>query len=64
MISPIHVMYVDIMNKDFQKLAIPIFKNLCHSLGKGVSRNFQPKWHDVQFIKTKFGDDYSFFNVI
>jgi hypothetical protein len=51
MMSPIHVMYVDIINKDFQEMAIPIFKNLCHKLEKSADNIFQPEWHNVQFIK-------------
>ncbi len=40
MINPIHVMYVDIINKNFQELVVPMFKNLCHSSRKGVSSIF------------------------
>jgi hypothetical protein len=31
MINPIHDMYIDIIYKDLQEVATPIFKNLWHS---------------------------------
>jgi hypothetical protein len=37
MINPIHVIYVDIINKDLQELIAPIFKNLYHNSREGAS---------------------------
>jgi hypothetical protein len=50
-------MYVDIINKDLQELVVPMFKNLYHNLREGASSILQSKWHDVSFIKARFGDD-------
>jgi hypothetical protein len=58
------VMYVDIINKDFQELVVPIFKNLYHNSKEGASSILQSKWHDVPFIKARFGDDQNLLDVI
>jgi hypothetical protein len=50
-------MYVDIINKDLQELVVPMFKNLYHNLREGANSILQSKWHDVSFIKARFGDD-------
>jgi hypothetical protein len=50
MISPIHIMYVDIIYKDLQERAALILKDLCHSPKKGVSIILQHEWHDIPFL--------------
>lgn len=50
MISPIHVMYVNIIYKDLQELVTLIFKDLCHSSKENASNIFQPEWHGIPFI--------------
>lgn len=50
MIGPIHVMYVDIIYKDFQELVASIFKDLCHSSKQNASNILELEWHGIPFI--------------
>jgi hypothetical protein len=57
-------MYIQITNKNFQKLVHVCSKNLCHSFGEGRGSTFHVERHDNPIKQPRFGTQSKFVDVL